>query len=130
MVGEEHSFLVFFPTVHSTSPGVVKGESTLLVGCGQDDEGGGQEIELSVGDVIVLPAGTGHCNLQSTKDYFFVGVYPQGSPMWRNELGKGAVDHNEMRESINDVPLPLEDPVNGPDGPLLKLWGVQPTASS
>ncbi|KAL1887488.1 hypothetical protein Sste5346_010187 [Sporothrix stenoceras] len=122
-IGQRH----FHPNVHECY-GVVKGDSTMLVGCGNDDESGGQEIEVSVGDVIVLPAGTGHCNLQSTKDYFYVGVYPQGSPQWRNELGKGDVNHNEMRKYINAVPLPIEDPVNGPDGPLFTAW-VRPTTS-
>jgi uncharacterized protein YjlB len=56
---------------------VFRGESTLLIGCGHNDSDGGQEIELSAGDVIVLPAGTGHCNLQSSKDYKYIGVYPE-----------------------------------------------------
>ena len=59
--------------------GVFRGESTVLVGCGHDDTGGGQEIDVSAGDVIVLPAGTGHCNLQSSKDYKYIGVYPEVS---------------------------------------------------
>ena len=69
----------FHPNVHECY-GVIAGESTMLVGCGSDDpDDSGQEIELSVGDVIVLPAGTGHCNLQSTKNYLYVGVYPSVS---------------------------------------------------
>jgi uncharacterized protein YjlB len=47
------------------------------VGCGTNDTGGGQEIDVRAGDVIVLPAGTGHCSLQSSRDYRYIGVYPE-----------------------------------------------------
>lgn len=66
----------FHPNSHECY-GVVSGESTLLVGCGHNDTDGGTEIEVSAGDVVVLPAGTGHCNLQSTLDYRYIGVYPE-----------------------------------------------------
>lgn len=52
----------------------------MLLGCGdQDDAADGLEVDLHVGDVIVLPAGTGHCNLRSTADYRYIGVYPEVS---------------------------------------------------
>jgi uncharacterized protein YjlB len=60
--------------------GVFAGSSTLLVGCGKNDvrdESIGQEIKVRAGDVIVLPAGTGHCNTESSEDYRYVGVYPK-----------------------------------------------------
>lgn len=34
-------------------------------------------VEVSAGDVIILPAGTGHCNVKSSKDYRYIGVYPK-----------------------------------------------------
>lgn len=57
--------------------GVFQGSSTLLLGCGANDTGGGRQVDLSAGDVIVLPAGTAHCNLESTTDYRYIGVYPK-----------------------------------------------------
>ena len=57
--------------------GVFQGESTILVGCGMNDTDGGEEIDVHAGDVIVLPAGTGHCSIQSSKDYRYIGVYPE-----------------------------------------------------
>lgn len=50
----------------------------MLLGCGDsDDAADGLEVDLHKGDVIVLPAGTGHCNLRSTSDYRYIGVYPE-----------------------------------------------------
>jgi uncharacterized protein YjlB len=36
-------------------------------------------------------------------------------------LGKEPVGETYVEE-IHNVELPVQDPVNGPDGPLLKLW--------
>lgn len=47
----------------------------LLVGRGGNDEKGGIQIPVSAGDVIVLPAGTSHCSVESTPDYRYIGVY-------------------------------------------------------
>lgn len=68
----------YHPNTHECY-GVFQGESTILVGCGKLDDAsvGGREIDVRAGDVIVLPAGTGHCNLQSTNDYRYIGVYPK-----------------------------------------------------
>jgi uncharacterized protein YjlB len=123
--------------------GVFQGESTILVGCGSgsSDSEGGNEIDVRAGDVIVLPAGTGHCNLQSSKDFKYVGVYPvvsncsiifscfvshftQGAPQWRSELGKEKIDLEVLRSEILSVAMPAQDPVNGSSGPLLKLWTI------
>lgn len=60
--------------------GIFHGESTLLLGCGHDDqEEDGQKVEVRAGDVIVLPAGTGHCNLESSSGFRYIGVYPEVS---------------------------------------------------
>lgn len=63
--------------------GVFSGSSTMLIGRGTSDVSGGQEIDLQAGDVIVLPAGTAHCNVQSTPDYKYIGVYPKVSALCR-----------------------------------------------
>jgi uncharacterized protein YjlB len=66
---------------NSASQGIFQGESTLLLGCGTNDNDGGQELEVRAGDVIVLPAGTAHCSVQSSKDYEYIGVYPAVTPI-------------------------------------------------
>lgn len=57
--------------------GIFSGHSTLLIG--KINEGTGQEISVSTGDVIVLPAGTAHSCLESSEDYRYIGVYPEVS---------------------------------------------------
>lgn len=69
--------LFSFPFTDRRTIGIFQGESTLLLGCGSSDEDGGIQINVSAGDVIVLPAGTAHCSLQSSQDYRYIGVYPK-----------------------------------------------------
>ena len=49
-------------------------------------------------------------------------VATQGAPKWRNELGKQVIDLEEFRKETEAVEFPKQDPVNGLDGPLLRLW--------
>ena len=72
------------------------------------------------GDVLVLPAGTGHCNAGSA-DLLVIGAYPDGMS-WDLRRGDPA-EHEEVLQNIAGVPLPKADPVEGADGSLLNLWG-------
>ena len=92
--------------------------------CTFGDGGGipkeGRRFHLRRGDVVVLPAGTGHCNLGSSADLLVVGAYPDGM-RWDLRRGDPA-EHDEVLANIARVPLPDHDPVHGKDGPLLELW--------
>jgi uncharacterized protein YjlB len=74
-----------------------------------------------VGDVLLLPAGTGHCLLADDGDFRVVGAYPPG-------MGQPAIlrpdpaRHDAEAERIAGLPLPPTDPVYGEDGPLARLW--------
>jgi uncharacterized protein YjlB len=75
---------------------------------------------VSAGDVVVLPAGTGHKNLGSSADFVVVGAYPRGQryDMCYGEKGeRPAADQRIAR-----VPLPKADPLHGPEGPLMERW--------
>jgi|SRR5579862_2232596 len=75
---------------------------------------------INLGDVILIPAGTGHKRLHASDDFAVVGGYPRGQD-WDMCYGKPGerprTDHNIAR-----VPLPQADPIYGQDGPLLKHW--------
>lgn len=103
--------------------GVFAGSSTLLLGRGKKDTSGGCAIFVSAGDVIVIPAGTSHCSIEETsEDYKYIGVYPEGAPNWRNELGKAPVDHDAFGKEIRRTAIPEHDPVSGKEGYLPKFW--------
>ncbi|KAH8647193.1 hypothetical protein BX600DRAFT_518478 [Xylariales sp. PMI_506] len=79
--------------------GVVRGTSSMLLGRGQlDGPAGGRLISLAPGDVIVIPAGVSHMNVDFTDDYRYVGVYPIGSPKWRSER----CDNPEILEALHE----------------------------
>jgi uncharacterized protein YjlB len=73
--------------------------------------------------VLVLPAGTGHCNAGSSDDLLVVGAYPDGME-WDIRRGDPA-EHLVVLANIDAVPLPQSDPVHGPDGPLRQLWRAE-----
>ncbi len=80
----------------------------------------GQEIEIVPGDVVILPAGTGHQCLKQTPTLVVIGAYP---PVGKYNLCLGSkADHAKALATIAKVPLPATDPVFGRDGPLLALW--------
>jgi uncharacterized protein YjlB len=80
----------------------------------------GEEIDLTAGDVVVLPAGTGHQNLMASEDLLVVGAYP---PSGEYDLCRGSkADHEKALAAIPLVPPPNFDPVYGKNGPLTKHW--------
>lgn len=103
---------------HSTT------HEVLGVYCGTGDIhlGGphGVTIELTRGDVLIIPAGVSHRNINSSHDFVCVGAYPEGQTYDMN-YGKEEERITAM-ENIRQVPLPLTDPVYGNEGGLLELW--------
>ena len=95
--------------------GVCRGTATLRFG---GDEG--QNFTVQAGDAIVIPAGVGHKNLGSSKDFGVVGAYPEGR-QWDLLTGRPG-ERPKADQNIAALPIPDTDPVFGPDGPLRKLW--------
>jgi uncharacterized protein YjlB len=80
----------------------------------------GKTVELSAGDVVVVPAGVVHKSERGSPDLVVVGAYPRGqSP----DMGTpGAPGHENAAARVAAVPLPSCDPVYGVLGRLLERW--------
>lgn len=81
----------------------------------------GPMFRLEAGDLVVLPAGTGHCRLDMSADFSICGGYPPGQEEYSTFE---AAPHARTRhgDAIKAVPLPATDPIFGPDGPLITAW--------
>ncbi len=109
-----YDYLHYHATVHEAL-GVARGHARVRFGGDR-----GQEFEISAGDVAILPAGTGHQCISSSRDFCVVGAYPPGPPMDLQRPTKEA--HAKALKTIPQVKLPATDPVRGADGPLVRLW--------
>ena len=95
---------------------VARGHARIRLG-GPD----GTLHEVRAGDVMVLPAGFGHCREASTEDFTVVGAYPEGQE--EREVVRASAEAAEAaRPVIERTPLPSTDPVYGERGPLRDLW--------
>lgn len=107
-----------FPHYHSTAHeilGVFRGHANIRLG-----HTAGVTAHVEAGDVVVLPAGTGHQNLGASDDFQVVGGYPDGQ---RADLLRGQPGERPAADArIRAVALPTSDPVRGRDGPLVELW--------
>ncbi|CZT04318.1 uncharacterized protein RAG0_10818 [Rhynchosporium agropyri] len=104
---------------------VFKGHSRLLLGRGPLDPEAKDDVvvKLGMGDAIVLPAGVAHCSIESSQDYEYVGLYPEGSPRWDNNFCKADEDETSQKvANARAVPIPDSDPIFGIGGPLIDIW--------
>ena len=86
----------------------------------------GKVLDLTPGDVAVLPAGTGHQCLWATPELCVIGAYPKRGSY---DLCRGSKAENaKALKTIPEVPLPDSDPVHGKAGPLTTLWQAAPVA--
>jgi uncharacterized protein YjlB len=109
-----YSFHHFHSIAHEVLA-IVAGHASVRLGGPE-----GRTLEVDRGDVLVLPAGTGHCNEGSSGNLLVVGAYP-GGMAWDLRRGDPG-EYDEVRANIEAVPLPQTDPVSGEEGPLTRLW--------
>jgi uncharacterized protein YjlB len=109
-----YDYLHYHATVHEAL-GVARGHARVRFG-----GDAGRDLDMAVGDVAILPAGTGHQCLSASADLSIVGAYPPGAKM---QITHPTPDnHAKALDTIPRVRLPKTDPVMGPDGPLVRLW--------
>jgi uncharacterized protein YjlB len=109
-----YDYLHYHSTVHEAL-GIARGHARVRFG-----GDAGKELEVSAGDVAILPAGTGHQCLSASADFSVVGAYPPGAKM---QMTRPTPDnHRKALKTIPQVKLPRTDPVTGEDGALVRLW--------
>jgi uncharacterized protein YjlB len=109
-----YDYVHYHSSIHEVL-GVARGRARLRLG-GDN----GEEVDVAAGDVLVLPAGTGHQCLMESEDFLVVGAYP---PAGEYDLCRGSkAEHAKALKTIPEIPRPNSDPVFGKNGPLLKLW--------
>lgn len=95
--------------------GVCRGSATLQIGGEQ-----GTALAVATGDVVLLPAGTGHKKLEASSDFAIVGAYP-GGVSYNLKTGEPG-ERPYVLEDIQNTPLPKTDPVYGNKGPVIEKW--------
>ncbi len=100
-----------FHHFHSTSHevlAVVEGTATLELGGPQ-----GEAFDVAAGDVLVLPAGTGHRRATARDGFRVVGAYPAGQEDYDLLRGDDPAEVAAARDRIAALPAPPEDPMGG-----------------
>ena len=95
--------------------GVYQGEVSVQFG-GE----GGVEVTARPGDVIVLPAGTGHKRISSRGALGVVGAYPEGAKP--DTCTPPFARSARNAQHVLQVGFPTGDPVHGSGGPLFEHW--------
>ena len=95
--------------------GIARGRATVEFGGDK-----GRAVDVEAGDVVVLPAGTGHRRVSASADLLVVGAYPRNGSFDQKQPGQ--LEHAKAVAAVAKVPLPEMDPVHGRSGPLMELW--------
>jgi uncharacterized protein YjlB len=114
-----YDFLHFHTKSHEVL-GIARGKVCVRFGGRR-----GRKLALKAGDVVIIPAGTGHCRIEASDDLLVVGAYPDGSEY--DEPNPEDTSAAKARNNIAKVGVPPRDPVYGLEGPMPKIWSTKRT---
>ncbi|MES2456319.1 MAG: cupin domain-containing protein [Bacteroidota bacterium] len=96
--------------------GVFSGNALLQLGGPE-----GEKFHVRPGDVMVLPAGTGHISLSHSDDFAVVGAYPNG--LEPDLIKLEDIRPDQVAEKVDAIPVPGKDPFHGLSGSgLISSW--------
>jgi uncharacterized protein YjlB len=108
-----YDFVHYHSQIHEAM-GVARGSAVVEFGGVK-----GRRLQLKPGDVVILPAGTGHRLIEASRDFLVVGAYPaEGSYDECTDTRERA----EASKRTAKTRKPKADPVYGRGGPLKALW--------
>lgn len=119
--GSIYDFVHYHSRTHEVL-GVASGEACVEFGGIK-----GRIMALKAGDVVILPAGTGHRLIEANKNLVVVGAYPSKGSY---DECTDTRDRPKAVKSIARVGKPDTDPVYGKKGALLSVWKAKPIPRS
>jgi uncharacterized protein YjlB len=112
--GEIYDYVHYHSRIHEVL-GIARGSAMVRIGGSK-----GQRLKVRAGDVLIIPAGTGHQSLKASPTFMAVGAYPPCGTY--DECAPTKEDYDRARKTVARVSRPQTDPVFGARGALLKLW--------
>ena len=109
-----YDYLHYHSRIHEVM-GVARGTAVVQFGGTH-----GRRLRVKAGDVVILPAGTGHQCFSASQDFLVVGAYPARGTYDVCEPTPEACER--ALKTVPKVPPPAKDPVYGKNGPLLRVW--------
>ena len=112
--GDIYDYLHYHSRIHEAL-GVVRGNAHVRLG---GNNGG--TFKIATGDLIILPAGTGHQSLKASKTFMVVGAYPATGTY--DECLPDPKQHRLGASRVRKVARPRKDPLLGTEGALIRYW--------
>jgi uncharacterized protein YjlB len=108
-----YDFVHYHSQIHEVM-GVARGTAKIEFGGVK-----GRMLGVKAGDVVILPAGTGHRLIEASRNFLVVGAYPEDGTY------DECTDTRERPDAIKRVAKvrkPANDPIYGHAGPLALEW--------